>query len=128
MYLLDTNSCIDFLKGRSDMLAQRMDANFGKLWVSAISVGELMVGSRWSQDRRGDAERINIFVANVEVADFDEACARRYGAVIHAIGVRRKSFDRLIGVQALERGLVLVTRNGRDFDDVPGLAIEDWTV
>ena len=47
--------------------------------------------------------------------------------MIKAIGVRRKSFDRLIGVQALDRGFVLVTRNGRDFDDVPGLVIEDWS-
>ena len=127
MYLLDTNACIDFLNGRSAALAQRMAENFGSLWVSSISVAELMVGSRQSADSRRDAERINVFVANLDIADFDEACARRYGAVIRATGVRRKSFDRLIGVQALERGLVLVTRNGRDFDDVPGLVIEDWT-
>ena len=116
MYLLDTNACIDFLNGRSAALAQRMAENFGSLWVSSISVAELMVGSRQSADSRRDAERINVFVANLDIADFDEACARRYGAVIRAIGV-----------QALERGLVLVTRNGRDFDDVPGLVIEDWT-
>jgi tRNA(fMet)-specific endonuclease VapC len=128
MYLLDTNACIDFLAGRSEALARRMGDNFGRLWVSAISVGELMVGSSRSQNPQHDAERINVFVANVEVADFDLACARRYGAVIRDIGVRRKSFDRLIGVQALERGFVLVTRNGRDFADIPGLAIEDWTV
>ena len=46
--------------------------------------------------------------------------------IVRAIGVRRKSFDRLIGVQALERGLTLVTRNARDFADVPGLKIENW--
>jgi len=128
MYLLDTNACIDFLAGRSEALARRMGENFGKLVVSSISIAELMVGTRTSEDPARDAGRIDNFVAAVEVADFDVACARRYGDVVSDIGVRRKSFDRLIGVQALERGLTLVTRNERDFADVPGLVVENWTV
>jgi tRNA(fMet)-specific endonuclease VapC len=127
MFLLDTNVCIDFLAGRSEVLAQRMADNIGRMWISSITVGELLVGASRSADPQHDAERIAVFVANVDIADFDLACAQRYGAVIRTIGVRRKSFDRLIGVQALERGLVLVTRNLRDFADVPGLVIEDWT-
>jgi tRNA(fMet)-specific endonuclease VapC len=127
MYLLDTNACIDFLDGRSDALARRINDNFGQLYVSSISVGELMVGSKRSQNPKRDAERIDVFVAGVELVDFDLACARRYGATIREIGVVRKSFDRLIGVQALERGLTLVTRNGKGFADVPNLKIEDWT-
>lgn len=128
MFLLDTNACIDFLTGRSPVLAERMGANFGALHVSSISVGELLVGTRSSADRAADATRIDNFLAGLTVVDFTLDCARRYGAIVRAIGVRRKSFDRLIGVQALELGLTLVTRNLRDFADVPGLVIEDWTV
>lgn len=127
MYLLDTNACIDFLAGRSDALARRMEENFGKLAMSSITLAELIVGIRTSSDPERDARMIDYFATWTSVLDFDQACARRYGAVVGAIGVRRKSFDRLIGVQALEHGLTLVTRNGRDFADVPGLAIEDWT-
>lgn len=127
MYLLDTNACIDFLAGRSEPLAARMGENFGKLFVSTISVAELMAGIRTSTDPERDAKKIGIFVVSVEKVDFDIACARHYGEVVRAIGVRRKSFDRLIGVQALMHGLVLVTRNARDFADVPGLKIEDWS-
>lgn len=128
MFLLDTNACIDFLDGRSQRLEARIDEHFGNLWVSSISVGELMVGSKRSKNPKRDMERIDVFVTGVNVADFDLACARRYGTLIKQIGVRRKSFDRLIGVQALELGLTLVTRNGRDFADVPGLKVENWTV
>lgn len=127
MYLLDTNVCIDFLAGRSQALARRMEENFGKLAISSITLAELIVGVRTSTDPERDAQRIDRFATLTAVIDFNEACARRYGAVVGAIGVRRKSFDRLIGVQALEHGLTLVTRNGRDFADVPGLMIEDWT-
>lgn len=127
MYLLDTNTCIDFLAGRSDALAKRMADNFGKLAISSITLGELIVGVRTSQDPERDARHIDYFAARVDVVDFDAACARRYGAMVRTIGVRRKSFDHLIGVQALEHGLILVTRNGKDFADVPGLLVEDWT-
>ena len=127
MYLLDTNVCIDFLAGRSEALARRMAENFGKLAISSITLAELIVGVRTSTDPERDAQRIDRFATLTAVIDFNEACARRYGAVVGAIGVRRKSFDRLIGVQALEHGMTLVTRNGRDFADVPGLAVEDWT-
>lgn len=126
MYLLDTNACIDFLAGRSEPLAARMGENFGKLFVSTITVAELMAGIRTSADPQRDAQKIDIFVAGVERLDFDMACARRYGEIVSAIGVRRKSFDRLIGVQAVHHGLTLVTRNARDFADVPGLKIENW--
>ena len=100
MYLLDTNACIDFLNGRSDLLAQRIDAAFGQLTVSTISVGELLVGKKTSDNPTEDDKRVRAFVAGVELAPFDEVAAEAYGAMIRKIGVRRKSYDRLIGVQA----------------------------
>ena len=128
MYLLDTNACIDFLNGRSDQLARRIDAAFGQLTVSTITVGELLVGKKTSSDPDGDERRIRTFVSGVQVAPFDEASAQTYGATIRKIGVQRKSFDRLIGIQAVTLGLTLVTRNTKDFADVPGLVVENWTV
>ncbi len=128
MFMLDTNACIDFLDGRSSLLEARVDKHFGHLTVSMISVAELMVGSKTSSNPRRDAERLDAFIAGVDLAEFNLATARRYGEVIKQIGVRRKSYDRLIGVQALALGLTLVTRNGKDFADVPGLVVENWTV
>ena len=128
MYLLDTNACIDFLERRSEALIARVGEEFGKLGVSTISAGELFVGSQHSKDPEGDRRSVERFLSGVTVHDFSLATARSYGDTIRRIGVRRKSFDRLIGVQAVALGLVLVTRNGKDFADVPGLKVENWTV
>lgn len=128
MYLLDTNVCIDFLDGRSAALAERMAQRFGQLAISSITAAELLVGNRTSTDPIGDARRIDMFIAGVDVADFALEDARLYGGIIREIGVQRKSFDRLIGVQALRLGFTLVTRNARHFADVRGLRVENWTL
>lgn len=128
MYLLDTNACIDFLEGRSDPLAHRIEAHFGALAISTITAAELLVGRKTSEDAKGDARKLDAFIASVEVLAFDLATARVYGDIIREIGVDRKSFDRLIGVQAVALGLILVTRNSKHFADVPGLRVENWTM
>ena len=100
----------------------------GAALAGTVSVAELLVGSKSSEDPEGDRQKVDIFLSSVDVASFDLAAARVYGDVIRDIGVMRKSFDRLIGVQAVHLGLTLVTRNEKHFADVPGLKIENWTV
>jgi len=128
MYLLDTNACIDFLLGRSERLRERIGQHFGALAVSAITVAELRVGSRTSSDPQRDGQRIDNFVALIGLAPFDDKAAECYGGVVREVGVRRKSFDRLIGAHALSLGLTLVTNNEADFADIPGLRVENWTI
>ncbi|KAA9019153.1 MULTISPECIES: type II toxin-antitoxin system VapC family toxin [Sphingobium] len=126
-HLLDTNVCIDFLLGRSAPLAQRMAASLGALAVSAVTAAELRVGSHMSADPDGDMRRIDTFLSLMQVVAFDDAASHIYANVVRQVGVRRRGFDRLIGTQALALGLILVTRNDRDFADIPGLKVEDWT-
>jgi len=129
MYLLDTNICIDYVDGRSDTARRRVEANFRKgLAISSITASELLVGARESKDPVADAKRIDRFISVVRCHDYDTAAAREYARIATAIGVSRKSFDRLIAAHALALGLVLVTSNVKHFADVPGLKIENWTV
>ena len=58
---------------------------------------------------------------------FDAAAATVYDTLV-AQRVRLRRMDLRIAAIALARGLVVVTRNARDFGRVPGLESEDWTV
>ncbi|MFM2410506.1 MAG: hypothetical protein RL481_1334, partial [Pseudomonadota bacterium] len=55
---------------------------------------------------------------------FDEAAARAYAS----IPFKRGTFDRLIAAQALSLDLTVISSNSKDFADVPGLKVENWTV
>lgn len=129
MYLLDTNICIDYVDGRSPVARRRVEENFLKgLAISSITAAELLVGARESKDPAADGKRVERFISVVRCHDYDMAAAREYARIAKAIGVQRKSFDRLIAAHALALGLVLVTSNVKHFADVPGLKVENWTV
>ncbi len=50
-----------------------------------------------------------------------------YRRIIEANGYsRRKTADRMTAATALAHSLMLVTLNGRDFRDVPGLKLIQW--
>lgn len=61
------------------------------------------------------------------VLAFDESAAMVFARLV-AQRVRVRTMDLRIAAIALARGLVVLTRNARDFGQVPGLQMEDWTV
>jgi tRNA(fMet)-specific endonuclease VapC len=129
VYLLDTNICIDFVDGRSDVARDRIREKWKTgLNISAITAGELLVGPEESDDPESDRERVERFLTVISVRDFDSEAANAYADLVQRVGMKRRSFDRLIAAHALALGLVLVTNNEKHFADVPGLKVENWTV
>jgi tRNA(fMet)-specific endonuclease VapC len=61
------------------------------------------------------------------VLPFDAAAAAIFDN-LRAQRVRIATMDLRIAATALSRGLILLTRNIRDFGKVPGLVTEDWTL
>ena len=121
-YFLDTNSCIFLLgKARPALTARVEGCAPGTIAISAIVCAELAMGFA----RGGAPGRIalNRFLAKFPVLPFDEAAARSYARV----PFRRGKLDRLIAAHALALDIALITNNERDFADVPGLKIENWT-
>ena len=96
--------------------------------LSAVSRVELENGvyrdPRWTAVRRVTLDEM---LARMTTLDFDEAAVAAYRGIVSAIGYsRRKTFDRMIAATALAHGLTLITLDGADFADVPGLALEVW--
>lgn len=66
------------------------------------------------------------FFKNIRLLSFDLESARRYSA-LRRQKIRIGTQDLRIAAMVLTTGAVLVTRNLRDFVQVPELATEDWS-
>ena len=127
-FLFDANAVIALLNDPNGFVArharQYRPADIG---LSAIVSHELYFGAFKSQRR--DHNMAIVAGLQFEVVPFDHEDARHAGeirAALGAAGTPIGPYDVLIAGQARSRGLVLVSRNLREFQRVAGLSVENW--
>jgi tRNA(fMet)-specific endonuclease VapC len=64
---------------------------------------------------------------SVPLIDFDPAAATEFQR-LRSLRLRIGTMDLKIAAIARAHGAILVTRNRVDFEKIPGLTLEDWTV
>lgn len=122
-YLLDSNIIIRLSMGIGGALRERAaQCEHDELVTSSIVLAEVAHGS--NKGRPPTLDRLRSILEEVPILDFDYKAALAYAS----LPFKRGSYDRLIAAHALSHDLVLVTDNERDFADVPGLKIENWTI
>lgn len=122
LYLLDSNICIYVLADATSAIAAKLTSCAqGSAVTSAIAYAEVIRGS--AQANESERAKLRDFFNLVPVLPFDAAAA----VALANLPLRRGGFDRLIAAHALSLDLTLVTNNERDFRDVVGLRIENWT-
>ena len=65
--------------------------------------------------------------AALQVLDYGDAASRRFVA-LKKQKIRVGTMDLRIAAITMIHGMTLLTRNTVDFERVPGLRIEDWTL
>ena len=129
-YLLDTNACVDLLRGRAPRLFARLTrCQVDEVAISAITLAELHYGAAKSARPAHHAALLAEFCAPLAILSFDHLAAEAYGRVRAALehaGTPIGPLDTLIASHALSLGLTVITNNQREFRRVPGLAVENW--
>ncbi len=129
-YLLDTNVCIEILRGRNPGLRQRLEtAGFDQLRLCSIVWAELHCGACLLANPEQEIRRIETAFGGWPHLPFDDAAAERYGEIrarLQRAGRLIGANDLLIAATALANGLTLITHNTDEFQRVDGLAVEDW--
>jgi len=129
MKLLDTDHWVALLRGRLS-LEGRVSPD-EPLAITAISVAELTHGASKSARAEENIARLDILLATLIILPFDEAAARRFGAlkaVLEQAGNRLADLDLQIASIALANDLPLITHNTRHFTRIPSLQLDDWLV
>lgn len=122
-YLIDADSSIYAMVDRSSPVNARLEqCEPGEVGISAISFAEIALGSQLRKPP--PPEVLDSFLQEIPLLPFDEAAARAYAT----LPFKRTRFDRLLAAHALSIDAIVVTNNEADFEDVPGLRVENWTV
>lgn len=138
-YILDTD-CFSLWQQNHPMMVQRVEVNGENLAVTIVTVEEVIRGwfnviknasapsqadkLVWGYTRLWDT--LDDF-KNLNILKFDQNASTIYTAFhrqIRRIGTR----DLRIAAIVLANNAILVTRNNRDFSQVPDLVQEDWTI
>ncbi len=129
-YLLDTNVCINFLRGRTASLKTRfITVPRSEKYLCPIVQAELYFGAYNSANPQAGLEILRTFLVAFPVLPFDEAAAQKYGEI--RAGLARQGniigpYDLQIAAIARTHDATLVTHNTEEFGRIPGLKIEDW--
>jgi predicted nucleic acid-binding protein len=126
-FLLDTSIAIHLRDGDENITRQVRELG-DALLLSIVSRVELEGGVYRDPAEIGRRRaRLDALLTGIPVIAFDDDCATAYASILESAGYsRRKLIDRMIAAQALVHRATLVTRNGDDFRDVPGLTLLEW--
>ena len=130
-FMLDTNICIYLIKQRPQSVLDRfLSLPVGDIGISVITLAELRYGAGKSNQPKKNHEALEQFMSPLNVADFDQAATITYGRI--RVALERKgrpigAMDLLIAAHALSLDVRLITNNEREFKQVPGLGVENWT-
>ena len=131
-YLLDTDVFSLMVKGQDAAINTRLQSLAkGEAVLSVITAGEFYYGVAHApvsalRDQR--AQRLLDFFG---LLPLDGEVATRYGTVraeLRRAGTPIGPNDLWLAAQALAHGLVMVTRNAREFKRVRGLKVETWAL
>ena len=127
-FLLDSDICSAFLRRPGSLFARFMQYG-GRLWISTITLSDLYTWAYKQDDPTVILNKVEDFLRDVQVLLFDQTCALELGKLRGTLlrrGITISPLDLMIGSIALVHNLTLVTHNTADFQNIPGLRLDDW--
>jgi tRNA(fMet)-specific endonuclease VapC len=129
-YLLDTNTCIQYLNGRSENIKRHLESKQPQeMLVCSVVKAELFYGVQKSAKPKENFEKVHKFLDRFVSLSFDDKASEKYGEIrsdLEKAGTPIGPNDLFIASIALAHNVILATHNTREFKRVKGLMIEDW--
>lgn len=130
-YLLDTDICIYWLKGRNQVREKINQLDRSELAICSITVSELYFGAYNSSKIEKNLITAETFIQSLPVRSLSNETLKKFGqlkAKLRQAGTPLADFDLLIASVAITEDLILVTNNLRHYQRIVGLKLENWTI
>jgi len=132
IYLLDTNTCIQYLTGRSENVTQKFKTTPRQnIDLCDVVKAELYYGACRSAKKEQNLALYELFFSQYISLPFDGKSAKIYGEIrakLSRMGTPIGAYDFQIAAIALANNLILVTHNTQEFQRIPSLKLEDWEI
>ena len=134
LYILDTDHVTLHQHNQPQVVAKLQACAPEDLAVTVVTMEEQMRGRLAQVGRRGvdvtlayDQLRATAgYFCDLTILPFDAGTQAQY-VRLEAQKIRIGTLDKRIAAIVLRQNGILITRNQRDFEQVPGLQIEDWS-
>jgi len=128
-YLLDTNVCVFFLRGKKSIVEQIFNKGINNCFISEITVAELFYGIEcdeynFDENRKKVTEFIEILTV-IPIREIFLEYARQK-AILRKKGNLIDDMDLFIGSTAVANDMVLVTDNEKHLNRLSNIKIENW--
>jgi tRNA(fMet)-specific endonuclease VapC len=127
-YLIDTNICIYFIKGKFDLKKKFEKVELENCFISEITLAELMFGVENSSSKDKNQKVLDDFMTGIKIIPIFHSLKlyAKEKARLQNTGNRIDDFDLLIGVTAITHNLTMVTNNSDHFKRIKGIILENW--
>jgi tRNA(fMet)-specific endonuclease VapC len=129
-HLLDADICSAHMK-RPAGLAHRFLQYSGGIAISSVALAELFAGAYKLPQPTRFLAGIADLLQDAVVLDSDSVCAQQFGIIRGSLmqhGIQVPTADLMIASVALVHNLTLVTHNTADYQNIPGLRLDDWLI
>ena len=128
MILLDTDICIELLRGNFNVIERRQGYD-EKVAISFMTVAELFYGAEKSNNKSKNTNLIAEFLLTVEIIHSDLDILIKFGklkAILGMAGNILSDADIFIAATAIVKCNMLITGNVKHFKRIQELRIENW--
>jgi tRNA(fMet)-specific endonuclease VapC len=128
-YLLDTNICIFFIKGKYNLIYKIKAVGEEQCFISEITVAEMKFGIENSKTPEIMRPIVEAFLSKFMIIPIYDALDiyAKEKAKLRKKGMLVDDFDLLIGATAIKHNMVMVTNNVTHLGRFENIEIEDWT-
>ena len=128
-YLIDTNTCIYYIKGKYQLKKKFENVDPDNCFISEITLAELKFGVENSENKQQNAQALVDFLSGIKVVPIFHSLDlyAKEKARLRKAGTPLDEFDLLIGVTSVTHNLIMVTNNTEHFKRIKGIVLEDWT-